>query len=163
MIRAARPGDRDALAGVLHGDASFRDDERRVALQLIDGALAGDPDYLVRVAITPDDAVAGYVCYGPTAMTRATYDLYWLVVAPAARGRGLGRALVTGVEAELRGRGGGNIRIETSPAPVHAAARALYARLGYPIACELPAFYRPDGPDGPGENLLIYYKQIPAG
>lgn len=85
-------------------------------------------------------------------MTVASFDLYWLVVDAAHRGGGLGRRLVEHVEAEIRAGGGGNVRIETSPA--HAAARALYARLGYPLAVELAGFYRADEP------LLIYYKRI---
>ena len=156
MIRAVRADDRDALAALLAGEASFRADERPVALQLIDGALAGDPDYRVRVAAA-DGRVVGYACYGPTPMTAASFDLYWLVVDAAYRGRGLGRALVEQVEAEIRAGGGGNVRIETSPAPVHAAARALYARLGYPVAAELAGFYRADEP------LLIYYKRLAGG
>lgn len=153
MIRALCADDRDALAALLAGEASFRADERPVALQLIDGALAGDPDYRVRVAVA-GERVVGYACYGPTPMTAASFDLYWLVVEAAQRGRGFGRRLVEDVEAEIRAGGGGNIRIETSPAPAHAAARALYAKLGYPLAVELAAFYRADEP------LLIYYKRI---
>lgn len=153
MIRALCADDRDALAALLAGEASFRADERPVALQLIDGALAGDPDYRVRVAVA-GERVVGYACYGPTPMTAASFDLYWLVVEAAQRGRGFGRRLVEHVEAEIRAGGGGNIRIETSPAPAHAAARALYAKLGYPLAVELAAFYRADEP------LLIYYKRI---
>lgn len=155
MIRAVRAEDRDVLAAILHGDASFRADERAVALELIDSALAVDPDYRVRVALV-DAQVVGYACYGPTPMTAASFDLYWLVVDAAHRGRGLGRGLVEHVEAEIRVGGGGNVRIESSPAPVHAAARALYARLGYPVAVELAGFY------GADEPLLIYYKRLVA-
>jgi GNAT superfamily N-acetyltransferase len=157
VIRAIRADDRAALAALLHGEPSFRDDERPVALQLIDGALAGDVDYRVRVAVDDgghDDRPVGYVCYGPTPMTVASFDLYWLVVDGVHRGRGLGRQLIEQVEAEIRATAGGNVRIETSPAPVHAAARALYAKLGYPLACELAGFYRADEP------LLLYYKRL---
>jgi ribosomal protein S18 acetylase RimI-like enzyme len=160
VIRAACAEDRAALAAILRGDASFGDDECVVALQLIDGALAGDPDYRVRVAVDGDrdgaggDRVVGYVCYGATPMTAASFDLYWLVVDAAHRGLGLGRGLIEQVEAEIRAAGGGNVRIETSPAAVHAAARALYSRLGYPVVCELAGFYRADEP------LLLYYKRI---
>jgi len=156
VIRAVRADDRAALAALLAGDASFRADERPVALQLIDGALAGDADYRVRVAVA-GERVVGYACYGPTPMTAASFDLYWLVVEAAQRGRGFGRRLVEHVEAEIRAGGGGNVRIETSPAPAHAAARALYAKLGYPLVVELDGFYRADEP------LLIYYKRIAGG
>ncbi|MDB4958739.1 MAG: putative acetyltransferase [Myxococcales bacterium] len=153
MIRDLRAGDREALAVILRGDEAFRADEVAVALELIDGALAGDPDYVVLVAIA-DEQIAGYVLYGPTAMTRATFDLYWIVVERRARGRGLARALVGAMEAAIRARGGRNIRVETSPSDAHVAARKLYERLGYPIAVELPDFY------APGEALLTYYKQL---
>jgi ribosomal protein S18 acetylase RimI-like enzyme len=152
-IRPVCAADREPLHGVLVSDETFRADEIFVALELIDGAIAGDPDYLVLVA-EAGSRVAGYACYGPTAMTRATYDLYWIVVGASARGRGIGRALLDRVEAELHVRGGGNLRVETSPAPAHAAARALYARSGYPIAAELADFY------APGEALLVYYKHL---
>lgn len=152
MIRSLREDDRDALERVLRSDRSFRADEVVVALELIDGALAGDPDYAVLVA---DEAgVAGYVLFGPTPMTKATFDLYWIVVAASHRGRGLARALVTAMEAQIRARGGHNIRVETSPSEAHVAARKMYEQLRYPIAVELADFY------APGEALLLYYKQL---
>jgi ribosomal protein S18 acetylase RimI-like enzyme len=153
MIRALRVGDRDALERILRGDSSFRGDEITVALELIDGALAGDPDYTVIVALA-EERIAGYVLYGPTPMTRETYDLYWIVVDLVARGRGLARALVGAMEIAIRDRGGRNIRIETSPSEVHVAARHMYERLGYRIVAELPDFY------APGEALLVHYKQL---
>lgn len=157
-IRPLHSGDRDALEAALRSDDSFRDDEIAVALELIDDAL-GDPesDYWIRVAEIGGE-VAGYVCFGPTPMTRATYDLYWLVTAAAFRKRGIARELVAAMEAEIASRGGGGVRVETSDTEGYGAARRLYGALGYPVAATLGDFY------APGDDLVIYYKRIaPAG
>lgn len=153
-VRPGAPGDRDPLEALLRADATFRADEIEVALELI-GAALSDPEsgYWIRVA-EAEGRVAGYICYGPTPMTRATYDLYWLVADPAVRGRGVGSALATAMEADLRARGGGAVRVETSDGEAYGAARRLYERLGYPMACRLADFYKP------GDDLVIYYKRL---
>jgi ribosomal protein S18 acetylase RimI-like enzyme len=152
VIRGIVPADRAALEQVLRSDATFRADEVVVALELIDGSLAGDPDYLVLAA--DHDGIVGFVLFGPTPMTHATYDLYWLGVAAASRGRGIARQLVSAMESTIRDRGGRHVRVETSPSEAHVAARIMYERLGYPIAGELADFY------APGEGLLTYYKRL---
>jgi ribosomal protein S18 acetylase RimI-like enzyme len=153
-IRRLASGDREPLEAVLRSDDSFRDDEIAVALELIDEAL-GDPasDYWIRVAELEGE-VAGYLCFGPTPMTRKTYDLYWLVTGAAFRGRGVARALLGAMEAELAERGGGGVRVETSVTEGYGAARRLYERLGYPEAGRLADFY------APGDDLVIYYKRV---
>lgn len=153
-VRAAAAGDRDALARVIASDDTFRPDEVAVALELVDLALAGSTDYELRLAVDADGAVRGYVCYGPTPMTRHTYDLYWIVVDAAARGLGVASRLVAAMEDELRARGAGHVRVETSETDGYGAARALYARLGYPEASRLDDFY------APGDALITYYTRL---
>jgi ribosomal protein S18 acetylase RimI-like enzyme len=155
IIRRAAKGDRAALAAALASDATFKPDEIAVALELIDASLAGSPDYELRVAEL-DGRVIGYVCFGATPMTRATWDLYWVVVDHAARGKGVARALIAAMETELAARGGGHVRVETSETEGYGAARTLYARLGYPEAARLADFY------APGDALLVYYKFVAA-
>ena len=89
-VRAAVADDRAAIAACL-GDDVFTRVEVAVALELVDGALAGDPDYRLQVAEV-DGAIAGYACFGPSPMTAASWDLYWIAVAAPARGRGVGIA-----------------------------------------------------------------------
>jgi ribosomal protein S18 acetylase RimI-like enzyme len=153
-IGPATPADRPGLAQVLGSDDTFRDDERAVALELVDAALEGSDDYWLRVARLPALPVAGYLCYGPTPMTASTYDLYWIVSHAAARGQGVAGALIRAMEDDLRGRGATGIRVETSELESYGAARTLYDRLGYPEVARLPDFYRP------GDGLIIYYKQL---
>jgi ribosomal protein S18 acetylase RimI-like enzyme len=154
-IRPLTPADRPLLDAALRSDDAFTDEEIAVALELIDHALAhGEVDYAVRIADLPDMPVAGYVCFGKTPMTAGTYDLYWVVCHAAARGKGVAGTLIRTMEDELRGRGATAVRIETAEKEVHGAARRLYDRLGYPEAARLAEFY------GPGDGLLIYYKQL---
>jgi ribosomal protein S18 acetylase RimI-like enzyme len=156
QVRPGQPGDRDALEAAIRSDATFRADEIAVALELVEEGVAGSTDYEILVAVEPDGdgRIAGYVCFGPTPMTRATFDLYWIVVHAEARGRGVAGALIRAMEAVIAGRGGGNVRVETSETEGYGAARALYARAGYPEAARMADFY------GPGDALIIYYKRI---
>lgn len=154
VVRAATAEDRLGLCAVLQSDTTFKDDEREVALELIDAALESSRDYLLRVAELPGQPVAGYLCFGPTPMTASTWDLYWIVVHAAARGRGVAAALIAAMEAELRALGGKAVRVETSETEGYGAARKLYDRLGYPVAAVLTDFYRD------GDSLIIYYKRL---
>jgi ribosomal protein S18 acetylase RimI-like enzyme len=162
VLRKVIDGDRAGLEAALRSDGTFRDDEIDIALELIDESIGGDPDYRIVVSLGEGATVQGYICFGLTPMTRATYDLYWIVVGADARGKGVARALVDAMETEIRAEAKANgepvasIRVETSPADGHGAARAMYEKLGYPIASELADFY------SPGEGLITYYKQLRA-
>jgi ribosomal protein S18 acetylase RimI-like enzyme len=158
-IRPVTAEDRRGLEAVLRSDATFRADEISVALELVDAAIGRTDDYRVLVAArasAPDleGDVAGYLCYGPTPMTAATYDLYWIVIHQAARGRGLAGALLAAMERELAQRSATAVRVETSEQESHGAARRLYARHGYPEVARLDDFY------GPGDALVLYYKRL---
>jgi ribosomal protein S18 acetylase RimI-like enzyme len=140
-------------------DALFTREEASVALELIDGALARpDRDYNVLVAEgetrAPARPIDGYVCFGPTPMTAGTWDLYWIVTHPEARGRGVARALVERMEHELRQRGARIVRVETSHLDGYGAARAFYERMRYPVVARVADFYRP------GDDLLIMMKRL---
>lgn len=158
-IRPVAAEDRRGLEAALRSDGTFRADEIAVALELIDAAIDRTDDYCVLVATLPGvpglaGDVAGYVCYGPTPMTAATYDLYWIVIHRAARGRGLAGALLAAMERELGQRRATAVRVETSEQESHGAARRLYARHGYPEVARLDDFY------GPGDALVLYYKRL---
>jgi ribosomal protein S18 acetylase RimI-like enzyme len=155
-IRPVRAGDRDRLVQAIRSDATFREDEVAVAMELVDAAIRGEPDYQLRV-LEEDGVLAGYVCFGRTPMTEATWDLYWVVVDAAARGRGHAAALVGFLEGEVAAAGGGHVRVETSVSDGYGAARRLYDKLGYPLAATFPDFY------APGDDLLVYYKRVPPG
>jgi ribosomal protein S18 acetylase RimI-like enzyme len=83
-------------------------------------------------------------------MTRATYDLYWIAVAPALKGRGIGRSLVARMEDELAAEGAKLVRLETASLDAYADTRSFYARVGYEVLARIKDFY------WDGNDLLIY-------
>lgn len=68
-----------------------------------------------------------------------TARIYSVVVAPPARGAGLGRALVESAEAAARRRGCRAVSLEVRENG--RAARALYRKLGYRELARLPDYY----------------------
>ena len=92
---------REALAEILRLTPEFTPDEQEVALELIDRTLTTEDTYRFWVDAEGSD-VRGYICYGPTPMTRGTFDLYWIAVHPAYKGKGVGRILVDAMENVLR-------------------------------------------------------------
>jgi ribosomal protein S18 acetylase RimI-like enzyme len=155
-VRPLQLKDRAPLHQLLTKDGLFTREEVSVALELLDGALA-EPggEYRVLCAeLAGTSTLAGYVCYGPTPMTEGTWDLYWIVTHPQARGNGVARALVGTMEAELRGLGARLVRVETSRLDGYGAARSFYERMHYPVCAVMPDFYRP------GDDLLVMLKRL---
>jgi ribosomal protein S18 acetylase RimI-like enzyme len=158
-IRSLLPADRGQLIDILSQGAGFRSEEIACAIELVDDALApADEDkdgYEVRVAVEDDgDRVLGYACFGATPMTAAAYDLYWLVVAEAARGRGIGATLCAAVGDELKQRGARVIRVETSSLEGQGGARRFYEKTGFRLAGAIADFYRD------GDDLLVFAKVL---
>lgn len=153
-IRPLAPPDRQPLSELLARIETFTPDEVACALELIDAALTpSNLDYQVLVAIRESKPV-GYVCYGPTPMTDGTYDLYWIASDPLVRGQGVGAALVSGMEGDLRRRKGRLIRVETSAMEAYGPTRGFYAAMQYKEESRFRDFYRP------GEDLIILAKRL---
>jgi ribosomal protein S18 acetylase RimI-like enzyme len=98
--------------------------------------------------------VIGYACFGPTPMTDGTWDLYWIVTAPEARGRGVAGALLASMEAEIGALGARMVRVETSGQELYQAAQRLYRRRGYPEVARIVDFYKP------GDDLITMIKRL---
>jgi len=156
MIRPMIAADRPAVVALINATDFFRPDEIEVAEELIDIALEEpDPeDYEIVVVTDEAGAVAGYMTYGPTALTLGTYDLYWMAVDPKAQGRGYGRALVEWLEDYVRRAGGRLIVIETSSTEKYEPTRRFYLGLKYTEAARILDFY------GPGDSRVIYTKHL---
>jgi ribosomal protein S18 acetylase RimI-like enzyme len=89
--------------------------------------------------------VAGYGSLLLPALPRPA-RIYSLVVAPAARGRGVARRLCLRMIETARRRGHDRIRLEVSER--NSAAAALYAELGFKKLVALPPGYYADGCGG---------------
>ena len=105
------------------------------------------------------ETAQGYACFGPHPLTEGIFDLYWIAVAPEARGQGLGHTLLARVEDEVRARGGRMILVETSGTLAYTSARRLYESCGYRYEAVIHDFY------SPGDDLILFSKltiPIPA-
>ncbi len=155
-IRRLTPPDRGDLERLLQASGTFNEEEIRVALEVIDAAIA-EPgkDYHVLVAENDAGRCMSYVCFGPTPMTEAAFDLYWIATHPEARGQGLATRLLDRMEGELSASGrNSTVRIETSQLESYGAARIFYERAGYAEVGRIRDFYKP------GDDLVIFAKRI---
>lgn len=155
-IRPLAAGDRDAVARIVNAVGNFNPAEIDCALELVDICLR-DPDqkdYRIVVAETPAGEVVGYACWGPTPMTRGTYDLYWVATDPAWQGRGIGRDLVSHVEDRVRAAQGRMLVVETSTRESYAGTVRFYQGLGYREASRIWDFY------DVGDDKLTFLKRF---
>ena len=123
-----------------------------VALEVFDAAVAGSSDYET-LAAEVGGSLAGWICWGPTPCTVGTWDLYWMAVDPGLQGSGVGTALLSEMEARLRGRAR-LVVVETAGRPDYLSTRRFYESRGYTAAARIPDFYEP------GDDLVVYIKRL---
>jgi ribosomal protein S18 acetylase RimI-like enzyme len=154
------PYDREPLVALLQRIEGFKPADVEVAVELIDEALQKPERSTYRFIVAVDEgegderAYFGYVCFGPTPMTQHTYDLYWIVVDPEHRGKGVGHALLRALAATLAHNGGRILRVETSSSEMYRSAKGFYKREGFIEGGRIPNFY------GDGDDLIIYYMVV---
>lgn len=151
----AVPADVLALRRLVASTRVFDRAERAIALELLKERLArGTKSGYSFVFAERDGELLGYAAWGHDPLTRRSFDLYWIVIAPAAQRKGLGRALLELVERAVAGRGGGNLYIETSSRKVYARSRRFYRSAGYRRVARLRDFY------APGDHKILFCKVI---
>jgi GNAT superfamily N-acetyltransferase len=154
MIRPMTASDKQRVLDLLTSTGLFTPAEVAVAEEVIDAYLARPEggDYEVVVFQNGEAGPAGYAAFGPTPLTRGTYDLYWIAVAPERQGSGVGRKLMAFVEDSLRRRGARLLLIETSSQLRYEPTRGFYLALGYREAARIAGFYTP------GDDRVTYAK-----
>lgn len=159
VVRALRVDDRSAVVAILASIQSFRSDEREIALELFDLGIGVnddapiDPDYCW-LGVQDGADLAGFACYGRTPGTHATFDLYWIAVAPQLQGRGIGSELLDRVEGAVDRLGGRLLVVETSSASEFVEARSFYIARGYALVATIRDFYRA------GDDRLILTRRM---
>jgi len=127
-----------------------------VALTELQGQALGDPNRTVLVAEL-DGEVVGMAHLAPSEAANATHraEVQRVAVAAAARGRGVGRALMAAVEDEARRRGLSLLWLTTHE---DADAEAFYRSVGYTRLGAMPSYSRrPDGALWPG---AFFYREL---
>jgi GNAT superfamily N-acetyltransferase len=155
-IRQIEAKDRETVRCLIDGTGAFKPYEVDVAMELVDVALArpDQDDYHPFVLEEEDGTVAAYACFGKNAMTKSTFDLYWLATRADRMGKGYGRKIVSFVEEEVKRLGGRLLVIETSSKESYGTTREFYIKIGCTLAAQLPDYY------DEGDDKLIYLKRI---
>jgi ribosomal protein S18 acetylase RimI-like enzyme len=127
----------------------FSDEEVRTAGELADTTLSGAETYRWLLA-ERDGRLLGYTCFDRVPLTSVSFDLYWIAVAPEARGSGLAAELMRLTADLARRRGALAIYAETSSREPYAAARAFYRKAGFIEAARFADFYER------GDDKVVY-------
>lgn len=154
-IESTRLDEFEAILDMTERVAVFNRKEVETVRELLDGYAEGPAisgyNFL---SYRAEGRLLGYACWGPRELSSGGYDLYWVCADVSARQRGVGRALMRRVEAEVIKCNGVWLVIETSDTEPYAPARRLYERCGYTLAMYLPDFYHD------GDGLCTYTRRL---
>jgi ribosomal protein S18 acetylase RimI-like enzyme len=138
----ARPADLGALRRLVASTGVFYPEELAVAIELLEERLRSGPNSGYEFIFAElDRELVGYCAWGAVPLTKGSFDLYWIAVAPRVQGLGIGRQLMELVERAVARRGGGQLYIETSSRAAYARTRRFYRAAGYRRAARLADFY----------------------
>lgn len=133
----------------------FTDEEVAIAAELAEERLANGPASGYEFCLAhASGELLGYACFGRTPGTDHSFDLYWIVVAPASQGSGIGRQILERIEPRIAGAGGRLLWVDTSDTAKYAPTRAFYLHSGFCEVARLADFYRP------GDGKVIYEKKL---
>jgi ribosomal protein S18 acetylase RimI-like enzyme len=153
-----RDSDAAAVKRLVTDTGFFSAAEVDVAVELVDEALtrgsASGYEFVFADDPKQPGELLGYACYGPIPATQASYDLYWIAVAPRRQRKGLGARLLAEAEREAAKRGAARMYVDTSGRAQYAPTRGFYERNGYQKAAELEDFY------APGDAKIIYARAL---
>ena len=150
-----QPDDPDAVRRLVESTGVFSPVEIDVAAELVEDRLKRGRQSDYRFVFAEEGGrPAGYTCYGPIALTSASFDLYWIAVDKTMHGRSIGRLLLERTEELIREAGGRQVYIETSNRHQYAPTRGFYLRCGYDQEALLKDFY------APGDDKVIYVKTL---
>ncbi len=152
-----RAADLPVLRRLVEATAVFHAEEIEIAVELLEerlrhGAKSGYEFIFAERA----GELLGYCAWGAVPLTKRSYDLYWIAVAPQAQGLGIGRLLMRLAELEVTELGGGRLYIETSSRAAYVRTRRFYRAAGYRQAARLPDFY------ARGDDKVVFCKVIRA-
>ncbi len=155
MIHKLLADDREKLKAIIESTNNFSDEEKKIAMELIDEALGNyNHEYYNVFVYEEEGKVVGYHCTGKRALTDGVYDLYWIVVDPAIQNKGIGKKLLDHAENFVRENKGRWILAETSSKQSYDATRNFYMRNNYSIVSQIKDFYKVN------DNLIVFGKYI---
>lgn len=151
-----RNDDVPRIANLLRQVGVFTDAEITCGMEIARQTLEGEEGYYWILAEEVGELL-GLICYGPVPLTEGTWDMYWIVRSPSAAGRGVAGRLLQACEVDVRKQGGRLLVLNTSGTANYQPARGFYLRHGFHLQAQIPEYYRP------GDDLIIYVKNLPSG
>ena len=154
-IGVTRADEADQIIAVAREVQVFTTEEVDTVKELLDEYVAkGDASGYYFLSCRLGGRVVGFACYGSRALTRGTFDLYWIGTSSSAQRRGVGAALIAQVEQNVRAMGGRLLIVETSGSPSYEPARHFYELHGYRRHAIIEDFY------DEGDSLVLYTKKL---
>ncbi len=152
----AAPGDIDAVSRLVQATGMFSEEEADTAREIVEASLAHGTASGYRFILADRDGLLGFACYGRIPLTRSSYDLYWIAVAPGSQRKGLGSRLLGLVEQAAMALGADALYVDTSGRAQYQTTRAFYLARGYVQAARLADFY------APGDDKIVFLKRLTA-
>jgi GNAT superfamily N-acetyltransferase len=154
-IEVSRRTDLPAILDVTRSTGAFSPEEVETVEELFEGFLDGpEISGYNFLSYREGDAIWGFACWGPTALSKGAVDLYWIATSAKAQGKGVGAALFRAAVEAARAAGRWLIVIWTSSRSEYQAARGFYQRMGCQLAVQVPDFY------DHGEDLCVFTFRI---
>lgn len=150
-VEISSPSDLDAILGIARNVGVFNDEEVSTVDELFHEYLKGaEKTGYHFLTYREGEAILGFACWGPTALTQGTVDLFWIATSAEAQGKGVGAALFQAVAEAGRALGRWLMVIWTSSRPDYQAARSFYLRMGCELKAQLTDFY------DRGDDLCVF-------
>lgn len=133
----------------------FYDHEVEIAVELVTERLnLGQVTGYYFVFAEVDGVTSAYSCFGPIAMSKTSFDLYWIATHNDFRGKGIGKKLLEETFIQAKEMGCKIIIAESSGLPHYAPTRAFYDSTKFELEATLKNFY------DMGDDKLFYTKRI---
>jgi GNAT superfamily N-acetyltransferase len=149
------PGDLPEIIQISRNVGVFSEEEVATVDELFQGYLS-DPvksgyNYL---SCRVEGMLAGFACWGPTALSKGTVDLYWICADKKFQGLGIAADLFQAVEKCALEAERWQMVIWTSSKPEYAQARRFYLKMGCILAVQIPDFYER------GDDLCVFIRKL---
>jgi ribosomal protein S18 acetylase RimI-like enzyme len=154
-VRPTQANDKPAIMTMLKETKFFRDGEIIIAEEVLDDSIVcGIAGEYRSYSAVENGKTVGWVCFGPTACTVGTFDVFWIVVSPDCQAKGIGTKLMDFATDLIKKDSGRLIVIETSGMTKYLATQKFYEKLGYKKEAVLKDFY------APGDDKIVYLKKV---
>ncbi len=152
---SVREDDRASVRTIIESSGFFSTAEVDIAEELVVERLnRGEVCGYSFIFAELDGVVQGYICYGEIPCTVGSYDLYWIAVHARKRRSGIGKLLITRMEADVRSRHGRLVFLDTSGRDQYAPTWRFYESNGFSLAARISDFYNT------GDDKLVFMKRL---